>query len=89
MKYYQKKKGDNFKIIVDLVIRDGFTSNRFIILEFINNVVRSSVLNPNKISEAIKERTKKFFQENQYLLLENALSKSVIRAFIKTKWVMF
>lgn len=71
-----KEKGSRFEIIMDLVIRNGFTFNRFILLEFNKNKVKSSILNPREVSEEIKEKTKSYFQENEYLVLESTLSKS-------------
>lgn len=72
-----KEKGSRFEIIMDLVIRNGFTFNRFILLEFNENKVKSSILNPREVPEDIKKKTKSYFQNNRYLVLESTLSKSI------------
>lgn len=73
-----KQKGNRFDIIIDLIIRNGFTFNRFIILEFNENKVTSRILNPREVSEEIKKNTKKYLQKNELLLLDSALPKSTI-----------
>lgn len=71
-----KQKGSRFEIIIDLVIRNGFTFNRFILLEFSENKIKSSIINPREVPDEIKNRTKRHFQENKFIVLDSTLSKS-------------
>lgn len=68
----------HFKITVDLFLRNGFTFNRFLVLEFMDGKVKSLVLNPREVPEILKENTKSFLRSNNFILRESALSKSAI-----------
>jgi len=78
-----QNKGEKFSIILDLILRNGFAFNRFILLEFSGENVLSKIINPREVPEDIKFNTKKYLCENRDLLHNSALSNSAIN-FITT-----
>lgn len=69
-----KTLGKNFSIIVDLLLRNGFTFNRFIQLDFLEERVAPHILNPREVPEIVKTTTKQYLKEHKELLEDCALS---------------
>lgn len=70
-------KEKNVKILVDLVLRNGFQFNRF--FEFKNlNFDKIKMVLPNDVSESIKSISMKYILNNKYLLDESSLTKRTI-----------
>ena len=77
--------GTNFKIIVDLFLRNGFSFNRFASLEYTGKEqCKSTLVNPREVSEEIKSKIRRFLSNNSYLLENSALTKSTIDYIKKT-----
>lgn len=70
--------GRSFSIIIDLFLRNGFTFNRFIELEFIDGKAKTRIINPREVAEEIKESTREYLKKNTNLLYDSALSQSTI-----------
>jgi len=70
---------DNKKImLVDLFYRNGYSFNRFIELDFTDDLkVKSRLVNPREVPEDIKENTKKYFKTHYKLLERSTLVESV------------
>lgn len=77
------KKGKKFTLIVDLILRNGFTFNRFIQLNFDGEQVISCILNPREVSERVKANTAKYLYQNRNLLEDSVLSQSAKNFVIK------
>lgn len=78
-----KEKGEQFTILVDLILKNGFSFNRFITLNYKSkNNCRVLVNNPREISENVKSTSVKYLNKNQELLENSSLSARVIK-FIK------
>ena len=71
--------GKTFSIIVDLFLRNGFTFNRFIELNFFDKErYTSSILNPRDVSEEAKRKIAEHLMSHSELLCNSALSKNTI-----------
>lgn len=82
-----KKYGNKFKVIVDHFITNGFSFNRFSILNFDGKDNSSSyIINPRDVPEQIKKQISSYLKENIEILEESSLPIS-IKEFIKnTNW---
>lgn len=69
-----KTLGKNFSVIVDMLLRNGFTFNRFIQLDFWETQVASHILNPREVPEVVKTTTKLYLKDHKELLEDCALS---------------
>ena len=78
------EKGECFSIILDLILRNGYAFNRFVLLDFYRNKVVSKIINPREVSEEVKNNTKQFLQKNRDLLLDSALSSSVMNFILNS-----
>ena len=71
--------GKTFSIIVDLFLRNGFSFNRFIELNFYDKEkYTSNIVNPRDVSEEAKRKIVKHLKGNLELLYNSALSKNTI-----------
>ncbi len=77
-----KNNGTNFKVIVDLFLRNGFSFNRYVMMEFKEGKSSISIINHNEISENIKRSIRIYLKENTEVLNNGTLSKRIIN-FIK------
>lgn len=78
-----KKNGDNFKVIIDHFLTNGFSFNRFSILCFNGNEnTNSYIINPRDVPEQIKNQISLYLKENFEVLEESSLPLS-IKEFIK------
>lgn len=78
-----KKYGNNFKVIIDHFITNGFSFNRFSLLTFNGKEKSSSyIINPREVPEQIKNQILLYLKENLDILEESSLPIS-IKEFIK------
>lgn len=71
--------GQNFKVLVDLFLRNGFSFNRFISLHYEGkDKCQSFIVNPREVSEEVKVRIRNYLRKNMELLNNSALTKSAI-----------
>lgn len=77
------KNGENFSVLVDLFLRNGFSFNRFVTLNYKGkNNVKVSVKNPIDVSEKIKHKIRQYLRQNIDILNNSALSMRTIE-FVK------
>lgn len=77
------KYGENFSVLVDLFLRNGFSFNRFLTLKYKGrNNVKVSVKNPIDVSEKIKYKIRQYLRQNIDILNNSALSTRTIE-FVK------
>lgn len=77
------KYGENFSVLVDLFLRNGFSFNRFVTLNYKGrNNVKVSVKNPIDVSEKIKYKIRQYLRQNIDILNNSALSTRTIE-FVK------
>ena len=78
------KYGENFSVLVDLFLRNGFSFNRFVTLNYKGkDNVKVSVKNPIDVSEKIKYKVRKYLKINIDVLNNSALSTRTIE-FVKS-----
>jgi Antitoxin to bacterial toxin RNase LS or RnlA len=66
-------KGEVVLVIFDLLLCNGYSSNRFIQAEFFNRQIdRLSIKVLKNIDSALLEKSQEFYQENQHFL-ENSI----------------
>lgn len=70
----------NNNIILDLLIKNGNTSNRFFNVSFTNNKIEMTKYNKNK--EMLEQFINNYLRQNVYLLLESALSSYEINKIL-------
>jgi hypothetical protein len=70
--------GTSFSVVVDLFLRNGFSFNRFVELNFDNGNYKLFIINPNEIPEVSKENIRKYLKNNINLLENSVLSKKAI-----------
>ena len=71
-------KGSNFTVLVDLFLRNGFSFNRFVELNFDGNgKCKSFVVNPRDVSDTIKSTINYYLKSNIQLLKDSALTQSI------------
>lgn len=77
------KYGNNFQVIIDHFITNGFSFNRFSILTFSGKEKSNSyVINPRDVPEEIKIQILSYLKENTDILEESSLPISV-KEFVK------
>jgi hypothetical protein len=80
-----KTNGDNFTVLVDLFLRNGFTFNRFVALNFKGaGQCQSLIVNPREVSEEIKLKISNHIKTHSDLLNNSTLTQNTIN-FIKSK----
>lgn len=73
------KNKQNKTVLVDLLLRNGFTFNRYILLKFNKNKrCRSFIINPREVSEKIKMKIEEYLKNHNELLYSSSLSKREI-----------
>lgn len=78
-----KKNGNNFKVIVDHFITNGFSFNRFSILIFNGKEnTNSYIINPRDVPDQIKNQISSYLKQNLDILEKSSLPIS-IKEFIK------
>lgn len=80
-----KTYGDNFTVLVDLFLRNGFSFNRFVTLNFKGvGQCQSLIVNPREVSEEIKSKISNYLKTHFNLLSNSALTQSTIN-FIESR----
>jgi len=75
---FSKTQGNKFSVLVDLFLRNGYSFNRYILLNFDNGNYNSIVINPNDVSESSKKRIKQYLKKNTDILNNGTLTQSVV-----------
>lgn len=81
-KELSSNNGTKFSVLVDLLLRNGFSFNRYVLLSFDNGKYKSIIVNPNDVSEEIKRNVRNYLKRNPQLLDNSTLSRKIID-FIK------
>lgn len=75
-----KSNGANFSILVDLILRNGFSFNRYVNMKFCGkDQCKLFIVNPRDVSELIKLRVKNYLIANRELLDNSSLTKNSIK----------
>ena len=78
-----KVNGNEFEILVDLFLRNGFSFNRFVLLKYKGKEKwKTLIVNPTDVSEQIKMKIKEYLKNNENILQHSVLSKETIE-FVK------
>jgi len=84
----KEKCGTKFSIIIDLFLRNGFSFNRFVLLNYNGRDNKKSyIINPREISEKIKDRIRSYLIDNEELLTNSALPKYTIEFMKKNMYI--
>lgn len=76
--------GEDFSILVDLFLRNGFSFNRFVSLNYRGKEhCWTYIVNPREVSEDIKSRIRNYLKTHNELLYNSSLTKSAIN-FVTT-----
>ena len=71
--------GNNFTVLVDLFLRNGFSFNRFVSLYFKGkNCCKSNIVNPREVSDEIKTKIRVYLKSSETIFEDTALSKNTI-----------
>ena len=76
--------GNEFTVLVDLFVRNGFSYNRFISLKYRGkDNIKTLIVNPRDVSEKIKCEIRKYLKKHLDILNKSALSMNTIE-FVKS-----
>lgn len=82
--YFSRIYGEEFTVLVDLFLRNGFSFNRYVSLKYKGKEnIKSFIINPRDVSEQIKKEIRIYLKKNQEVLNDSALSKNTIE-FVKS-----
>lgn len=74
-----KVKGTKFSVVIDLFLRNGFSFNRFIMLQFNGKEKYNTfVMNSYEVPDSVKREIKQYLKTNNKLLEESALDSKTI-----------
>ena len=73
-----KTQGNKFSVIVDLFLRNGYSFNRYVLLNFEEGSYNSIIINPNDVSESSKKTVKQYLKEHVDILNNGTSTKSTI-----------
>jgi len=78
-----KIEGEKFTVLVDLFLRNGFSFNRFVSLNYdgIDNC-QSLIVNPREVSEEIKSKIRRYLKTHIELLNNSALTQGNINFMV-------
>lgn len=81
----EPSRGSNFKVLVDMFLRNGFSYNRFTLLEFYgSDKCNSFLINSRNVSANIKTQIRNYLNSKHELFSESSLSKATID-YLKSK----
>ena len=74
-----KVKGTKFSVIIDLFLRNGFSFNRFAMLQFDGKESYNTfIINSYEVSDNVKKEIRQYLKSNNTLLDESALDNETI-----------
>ena len=74
-----KVKGTKFSVVIDLFLRNGFSFNRFVMLQFDGKEKYNTfVINSYEISDSVKREIRQYLKENNKMLEASALDSKTI-----------
>lgn len=74
-----KTRGKKFSVIIDLFLQNGFSFNRFIMIQFEDkDNYKSLIVNSQEISDIVKRRINQYLKSHIELLEDSALDKKTI-----------
>lgn len=73
-----KTQGNKFSVLVDLFLRNGYSFNRYVLLNFEEGNYNSVIINPNDVSETSKKKIKQYLKTNVDILNNGTLTNSTI-----------
>ncbi|MEG0408909.1 MAG: type II toxin-antitoxin system RnlB family antitoxin [Bacilli bacterium] len=74
-----KIKGKEFTVLVDLLLQNGFSFNRFVLLSYYAiDDIKVTIVNPREISYSVKNGVVEYLKSNIELLNSSALSSRMI-----------
>ena len=73
-----KTQGNKFSVLVDLFLRNGYSFNRYVLLNFEEGNYNSVIINPNDVSETSKKKIKQYLRTNKDVLNNGTLTNSTI-----------
>lgn len=74
-----KMNGKKFSVIIDLFLQNGFSFNRFIMVQFEDkNKYQSFIVNSQEIPDIIKRKINQYLKMHYELLEESALDRKTI-----------
>lgn len=77
--------GENFTVLVDLFLRNGFSFNRFVSLCFKGkDLSKTSIVNPREVSDEIKLKIRNYLKSNKIIFEDSALSKNIVDFVMKS-----
>lgn len=71
-------QGNRFSVLVDLFLRNGYSFNRYVLLNFDNGKYNSIIINPNDVSEFSKRKINEYLKNNKSVLENGSLTNSTI-----------
>ena len=81
-----KTNGENFTVLVDLFLRNGFSFNRFASLKYEGkDKCRTLIVNPRDVSEEIKFKIRNYLITHIEILNNSALMRNTINFVITGK----
>ena len=82
-----KDIGEEFSVLIDLFMRNGFSFNRYCSLKFKGKEnCEYTLINSREVSDNIKKEIKKFLYTNPEILEDSALSKSAVKFMLTSCW---
>ena len=63
---------------MDLFLRNGYSFNRYVLLNFEEGNYNSVIINPNDVSETSKKKIKQYLRTNEDILNNGTLTNSTI-----------
>lgn len=74
-----KMNGKKFSVIIDLFLQNGFSFNRYIMVQFEDkNKYQSFIVNSQEIPDVIKRKINQYLKIHNELLEESALDRKTI-----------
>ena len=80
-----KDIGEEFSVLIDLFMRNGFSFNRYCSLKFKGKEnCEYTLINPREVSENIKKEVKTYLYKNPNILEDCALSKNTVNFMLNS-----
>lgn len=77
--FLSETRGEQFTVLIDLFLRNGFSFNRFVLLSYDGKEkCKSFIFNPREVNDEIKYVTRQYLRNHVELLQDSALSQKAI-----------